>query len=186
MAGILFLVVGPSGAGKDTLLEEARRRLADDPGFLFVQRTITRPAAAGGEAHRAIDPRQFAAEEAAGRFALCWRAHGLAYGIPAGIDAALAAGRRVVANGSRRAIAAARARYPALHVIHVTAPPAMRRARLAARGREAEALQAARLARDVELPAGLALTEIVNDRSIAEGAERLIDALQREGANGAR
>jgi ribose 1,5-bisphosphokinase PhnN len=40
--GKLVLVVGPSGAGKDTLLSLARAACADDPTIVFVQRLVTR------------------------------------------------------------------------------------------------------------------------------------------------
>ena len=43
--GGLFAVVGPSGAGKDSLMYAARSRL---PEVHLVRRVITRPEEAGG------------------------------------------------------------------------------------------------------------------------------------------
>lgn len=70
--GILFVVVGPSGAGKDTLMDGARRALAQGERFGFARRLITRPADAGGEEHEAIDEAGFAALAAAGGLLVSW------------------------------------------------------------------------------------------------------------------
>lgn len=175
---MLVAVVGPSGAGKDTLMGLARARLDGDPRFRFVQRAITRPAEAGGEAHRALDAAAFAAEREAGAFALHWVAHGLAYGIPRDIEADLAARRVVVANLSRAVLAGAAARYR-LRVLNITAPVAVLAARLAARGREAAADIAARLAREAPLPHGLDIATVMNDATPEDGAAQVLAALSR-------
>jgi len=171
---MLVLVVGPSGAGKDTLLDAAKRALVDDPRFRFVRRVITRPTEAGGEAHEAVTDTEFATRN----FALSWHAHGLSYGIPADIAADLTAGRVVVANVSRGVIAEAVRRFP-VRVIEVTAPPDVLAARLATRGRESAAEVAARLARNVALTDGVEIQTVVNDTTMESGAARFLAALNR-------
>ena len=74
MGGRLFALVGPSGAGKDTLLAAAS---AARPDLVIVQRVITRPESAGGEPFEGVTPAEFARRNAAGLFALHWQAHGL-------------------------------------------------------------------------------------------------------------
>ena len=180
---MLALVVGPSGAGKDTLLDGAREILAGDGQFRFVRREITRPADAGGEAHVEVSLAEFAARRAAGGYALSWEAHGLGYGITAGIIADLAAGRVVVASVSRGVIAEAAARFPTL-VLEITAPADRLARRLVARGREGEDEIAARLARTVALPDGIARETVMNDGSIADGVARVVAVLNRAAAAG--
>jgi phosphonate metabolism protein PhnN/1,5-bisphosphokinase (PRPP-forming) len=174
---MLVLVVGPSGAGKDTLLNVARSELDRDPRFRFVRRVITRPAQAGGEAHEAVTPAEFMTR----RFALRWHAHGIDYGIPLSIETDLADGRIVVASVSRGVIADAAARYDT-RVIVVTAPAALLAERLATRGREDTSAIARRLARDVPLPAGVPTETVVNDSTLQEGATRFRAALSRVAA----
>lgn len=169
---MLVLVVGPSGAGKDTLLDAARRALAGDTRVRFVRRVITRPADAGGEDHESVTDAEFLARD----FALHWQAHGLRYGIPTDIADDLANGRIVVANVSRAIIADAARRFPA-RAIEVTAPPSILAARLAARGREAAADTATRLARNMAIPHDVPLSIVVNDGTIDQGAERFVAAL---------
>jgi phosphonate metabolism protein PhnN/1,5-bisphosphokinase (PRPP-forming) len=172
--GLLVLVVGPSGAGKDTLLDAARQALAVDARFRFVRRVITRPAGAGREAHQAVTEVEFASLH----FALSWQAHGLRYGIPADIEADLAAGHVVVASVSRTVIADATQRFP-VRVIEITAPPDLLATRLAERGREATSDMAARLARSIALPPGIPVETVVNDATIERGAARLVAVLSR-------
>jgi ribose 1,5-bisphosphokinase len=150
--GGFVLVVGPSGAGKDTLIGLARRALAGDGRFLFPRRVVTRPSTAAEE-HDTLDEAAFAAAEAAGAFCLSWRAHGLRYGIPAAAEAAARAeGALAVCNVSRAVVAAARVRLPAVGVVEVTAPPEVLARRLALRAREADGDVAARLARAAAAP----------------------------------
>jgi phosphonate metabolism protein PhnN/1,5-bisphosphokinase (PRPP-forming) len=168
---MLVLVVGPSGAGKDTLLDEARKALADDARFRFARRVITRPADAGGEAHEAATEAEFAVR----RFALQWQAHGLRYGIPV---EALEDNIVVVANVSRTVIAEAAQRFP-VRVIEITAPPEILAARLASRRRESDADVAARLARNVALPSDVMVETVVNDGSLDVGVARFVAMLNR-------
>ncbi len=176
MQGILVAVVGPSGAGKDTLLAGLRAALAGDARRVFVRRVITRAADPGGEDHEPADAAGFAARD----LALRWDVHGLSYGIPRGIEAELAAGRHVFANLSRGVLPEAGARYPLL-VLEVTAPPELRAARLAARGREPLADVAARLAREAPLPAGLRVVSVVNDGTPEAAVARALALLAEAG-----
>lgn len=179
---MLIAVVGPSGAGKDTLMGGARAMLAQNARFRFVRRAITRPAEAGGEDHEALSDTDFQARYAAGGFALAWEAHGLRYGIPRDIEADIAARRVVIANLSRAVLPEAGARYR-LRVLNITAPIEVLAARLAARGRETEADIAARLAREVALPEGLDVARVMNDADVAQGIARVLAALNRAAAD---
>lgn len=175
---MLVAVVGPSGAGKDTLMAGARARLGPDDGrFRFVRRAITRPAEAGGEDHEALDRAAFLRRRDAGGFALWWEAHGLLYGVPRGIEAELVSGRCVVANLSRAVLAEADRLYPLL-VLEITAPLAVLAARLAARGREDADAVAARLAREAPLPAGLRVRRVVNDGAVEGAVAEVVRALE--------
>ncbi len=171
---MLVLVVGPSGAGKDTLLNAARRALTGDARFRFVRRVITRQADPGGEEHEPVTAAEFAARD----FVLRWQAHGLHYGIPADIADDVASGVVVVANVSRAVIAEAATRFP-VRVIEVTAPPRMLAERLAVRGRETAADIAARLARAVPLPEHVVVETVLNDTTPETGIERFLAALSR-------
>lgn len=180
MAGTLFLVVGPSGAGKDTLLDGARDALAGNGTVVFARRQITRPADAGGEEHEAVTDAAFDARRDAGGFMLHWEAHGLKYGVPDSYARDLAAGRNVVANVSRAVLADAIDRFQPATVLEITASPEVLAERLASRGRETPAGIAARLARDAaKIPAHAVKITVANDGTKEDGIAAVVAALTR-------
>jgi ribose 1,5-bisphosphokinase len=172
MSGRLILVVGPSGAGKDTLLNLARRHFAERADIVFARRVITRPADVT-EDHEPATEAEFAARD----FALSWQAHGLSYGIRRDIEADLAAGKQVIANVSRGIIAQARESYPCF-LIEISASPEILAARLAQRGRETAADIAARLARVVEKTPADAV--ILNDTTPEEAGLSFVKLIEQK------
>ncbi len=170
---VLVLVVGPSGAGKDSLLRAAQARLADDDRFTFIRRTVTRPSDPASEDVETVSEREFAARTLEGRFALAWQAHGLRYGLSrVAVEDGLERGCCVVANVSRSIVDEARARYPRVAVVLVTASPATLARRLAARGRETIEDIERRIARAAAVVGGQVDATIRNDGAIADAIER--------------
>ena len=177
-AGRFVLVVGPSGAGKDTLIAGARTQLSEDARFVFPQRLITRTMLPEAEVHGTISRADFERRLATGDHALAWQAHGLGYVIPRSAADAVMGGRIAVCNGSRQIVADALERYPGTHVILVDATRSQRAARLAARGRESAADIETRLARETPgLPECIPLTRIDNSGPIQQGLNKFISAL---------
>ncbi|MFC5420608.1 phosphonate metabolism protein/1,5-bisphosphokinase (PRPP-forming) PhnN [Bosea eneae] len=177
--GTFFLVVGPSGAGKDSLIDGARALLEPTGRYVFARRVVTRPAGSPGEDHEAATDEAFDAREAKGDFLITWGAHGLRYGLPAELKRLVESGRNVIANGSRATIAALAARLPRFVVVEVTAPPEVLAARIAGRGRESGEAIEKRLSRTVEpRPEGIRATTICNDQSVEIGIERFVAAVE--------
>ena len=177
--GRFLLIVGPSGSGKDTLIDGLKSAVGEDEGFVFPVRFITRPADAGGEAHRAVTPKQFEQMQADGRFAFHWHAHGLSYAIPSSVDDDLEKGRVVVINVSRAIIEETLRRYPRTRVINVTIKPEILEQRLRDRGRESEAEIQERIERsrmfDLD---GESITEFANNLSVEEGLEEFVSLVR--------
>jgi ribose 1,5-bisphosphokinase len=175
--GRLVLVVGPSGAGKDTILGSARATCATDESIVFARRVVTRPSH-GSEGHDSVTDADFAAALRDGAFALSWDAHGLRYGVPAAIDDDIRRGRIVVCNASRGIVADARARYAAVACALITAPAEQLAARLAARSRATDASLAARLARNALYSEFCADVVIDNDGAAEDAAKTFVDYLR--------
>jgi len=181
--GRLVLVVGPSGAGKDTLINVARRECAGDDRIVFPRRSVTREASAF-EDNQELDEVSFRSSLAAGAFALHWDAHGHAYGVPRAINDDIAAGRTVVVNVSRTVIPAARRDYAHVIVVAVTAPPEVLAERLDKRHRASDGDIGARLHRAVREEAVAADVTIVNVGDPEAHGHALADVIKGRGDQG--
>ncbi len=146
--GVFVAVVGPSGAGKDTILRAAAQTLSGDTRYLFVRRYVTRSADATEDVV-SVSREEFRRMSAEGAFAITWEAHGLNYALPASIAQDIAEGRCVIANLSRSVVAEARRLFADVRVVLIDAPAEIRIRRIAARGRESEEDVRERIARSV-------------------------------------
>ena len=171
-----MLVVGPSGAGKDTLLDLARKAHKNNPDIVFARRVITREPM--GEDHDTLDEAAFAKAQKNGAFLLTWAAHGLHYGIPAALRNDLQVGRKVVANVSRSVIPDAEKLDAHVTVLNVTAAPDVLARRIAARGRESLADIEQRLRREQPIVTTRAqLIHVQNDGALEDAARLFMAAL---------
>lgn len=174
--GRLVLVVGPSGAGKDTLIGLAQAACADDNNIVFPQRVVTREASSF-ENNEAVSQMQFGQMLAHGNFAFQWEAHGLRYGVPSSIVEDIRAGRAVIVNASRTIIEFARRSYANVTVISVTAPPDVLAERITARARPSDGQIGDRLRRAVVAPVP---DVVINNVGLAEDrAAELLRAIGR-------
>lgn len=177
--GRLVLVVGPSGAGKDTLLGLAKAACADDPGIVFPRRVITRQASAS-EDNEEVSAGTFQEALSRGDFAMHWEAHGHRYALWRAIDDDIRAGRTVVANVSRTVIAAVRGAYADVVVVLVTAPPNVLAERIALRARGSDGRLEQRLNRTVEDAAAAPDVTIVNVSSAEYHARQFVRMVKGE------
>jgi ribose 1,5-bisphosphokinase len=173
--GRLVLVVGPSGAGKDTLLNLACAACAEDTAIVFPRRVVTR------EASRAEDNAQVSRDAfqqalAQGEFAMHWEAHGHCYGVPRTIDDDIRAGRTIVVNGSRTVISEMRRAYAEVMVVMVTAPPDVLAERLAMRARGSDGSIAQRLGRVVN--EAVPDVTIINVGAARDHARHLVEIIK--------
>ncbi|WP_298559272.1 phosphonate metabolism protein/1,5-bisphosphokinase (PRPP-forming) PhnN [uncultured Aliiroseovarius sp.] len=172
-SGRLIAVVGSSGVGMDSVMEA----LATAADFHLVRRVITRPSKAGGEQFDGCDAATFDADLACGRFALHWPAHDLRYGIPNTELTCLDKGRNALVNLSRKVLTEAHTAFPGFIVVNLSASPEVLAHRLAARGRESADSIAKRLTRQVDLPAGLTVINVVNDGPLDETVRTILARL---------
>jgi ribose 1,5-bisphosphokinase len=178
--GRLVLVVGPSGAGKDTLLRLAQAACVEDHDIVFPRRIVTRESSAD-EDNMTMSPDEFRGACEHGDFAVHWDAHGHSYALPQGINDDIRAGRAVVANVSRTVIGALRQAYANVVVVTITAPPEVLAQRLAARARHSDGNIADRLTRSVSDASSNADVTILNAGSADYHSRQLVRIIRNEG-----
>lgn len=179
MRGALVYAMGPSGAGKDTLLKAARETL-EGHGFAFAHRYITRALVPDDEIFVPLSHAAFAERKAAHLFAFDWHARDIGYAIGREIDAWRLAGLTVVVSGSRAHFAGGAPGLAGAVPVLIEAAPAVLAARLAARGREPAAEIEARLARTAELdPEIPGAIRIDNSGALADAIAAFVAALKQ-------
>jgi ribose 1,5-bisphosphokinase len=177
--GRLVLVVGPSGAGKDTLLGLAKAACADDRNIVFPRRMITREASASEE-NEEVSIGTFQEALTRGEYAMHWEAHGHCYALSLAIDDEIRAGRTIVANVSRTVIGAMRRAYADVVVVSITAPPNVLVERIAMRARGSDGKLESRLGRVVEDASAAPDVTIVNISSAEYHARQLVRVIKGE------
>ncbi len=143
--GRLVLVVGPSGAGKDSIINAAKTALDGQAQFVFPPRLITREPDLS-EANIYISLADLEAMERRGGCLLAWRAHGCHYAVPKSILDDVNLGAVVIVNVSRSVVQEARRLVAKTNVVLVTADKDVRERRISTRARESASFD--RLARE--------------------------------------
>lgn len=177
----LIYTMGPSGAGKDSLLAWLKTRLHPQAPIHFARRTIDRPVQPNGEQHESVDAGTFAQLRDQGAFSMHWTANGLQYGIRHAELDGLRQNHWVMVNGSRAYLAHALARFPGMTVLHITAGAQVLRSRLLARQRETLAMIEARVQRAIafQTPPDCRLLEVRNDTRLDAAGISLVQLLNR-------
>jgi ribose 1,5-bisphosphokinase len=178
--GRLFYLVGPSGVGKDSLLQWLQQRVPADAGVVFAQRTITR-ASHPSESYEATDVATFWQHAASGQFSMIWQANDLCYGVRRGIEADLKSGRDVVINGSREYVPQLRRAFPDAHIVWIEADAATIQERLESRRRESGPALLRRIDRAMRFAAPTEPNVIRLDNSgpLELAGQRLLELLKR-------
>jgi ribose 1,5-bisphosphokinase len=176
--GWLMPVVGPSGAGKDSLIRAAQLHFKDDSRIVFPRRVVTRQAVVAAEDHDHLGETAFALAVSKGEFALWWGAHGNAYGIPISINDDIVARRTVVFNCSREILADVAQTYRNVRLLDVTAPEDVLVNRIVARGRETREDALKRVSRKPRYEGlDLEIIQIDNGGHLDDAVANFIDAI---------
>jgi ribose 1,5-bisphosphokinase len=175
--GRLILLVGPSGAGKDTLIRLARVACRNNGGIVFPRRVVTREATAF-EGNEQVSLEVFQQARGEGEFAVYWEAHGHCYALRRSVNDDIRANRTVIANVSRTVIDAMRRAYVNVVAVSITAPPQILAERLARRARSSDGPIADRISRAGHNVSPVADITIANIGSAEHHGRELVEIIR--------
>lgn len=176
------MVVGPSGAGKDTIIRESRQEIETFDNVHFVKRLVTRPCDPQREDHYSATKDRFNEMSRDGEFAVQWSAHDFLYGIPVETIQRVENGDTLIVNGSRAALPDFRNTYSRCLVTWITASADILAQRLAQRNSEDPQSIRNRLSR--KIPHHVETEDVIIDNTgaMADSVARFIEivlAVQR-------
>ncbi len=177
----LFYLVGPSGSGKDSIINALRDKLQADSSILIAHRYITRNCDDSAENHIALSVPEFTHRKRSGLFAMDWQANGCNYAVGNEVNTWLNMGFSVLFNGSRQQIPLARELFgERLRVIVLNVEPTVLAERLRKRGREHEHDIAARLRRGEHYQTQLPnyCWHLDNNRSLDKSVNKLLKYIE--------
>jgi len=184
--GNLFYIIGGSGAGKDSLIDYAKKHISENAPIEFVRRYITRPSNAGGENHLALTEEEFLQYKDNDHFVMDWFSHNMHYGIGTEINCWLSKNISVVMNGSRAYLSEAASKFPDIVPVLISVDPLILSERLFSRGRESYEEIQKRINQAVKLESSVAhanLITVENNTSLEEAGEELLNIITNRLSN---
>ncbi len=176
----IIYIMGPSGSGKDSVINGLRERNLSD--CQIAHRYITRPWQSGGENHVELSLAEFEQRKALGFFAFDWSANHHHYGVGKEIINWLEAGQNVVLNGSRSYLPDAMALYPNQVIpVLIDVSQEQLRERLERRDRESQSEIEQRIERHNQLRGNVdsSYQVIENNSTIDDAVDQLVDIINK-------
>ncbi len=144
---MLFLVVGNSGSGKDSIISGLAQNYPSHLKQIYIPKRFITRHPSEFEKNISITSEEFKKMDKKGNFALKWHIYDLDYGIPLEIENYLKNGHPVIINVSRTIVNEARERYKNIKVISIEVPFEITLQRIKNRKREDEGLLEERIVR---------------------------------------
>ena len=120
--GTLFLIVGNSGSGKDSIISGVIKEYPSNLKKVYAPKRYITRSPSEFESNTSVTKNQFKELEEKGVFAFIWHIYELDYGIPKDFEELLEKGHPVIINVSRTVIEIARKMYKKTKVVFIEVP----------------------------------------------------------------
>ena len=179
MNGQIIYVMGPSGAGKDSLMKWVLQNKSSSMNFYWAKRIVTRNRPKGEGTDEYVSLESFEKLLSNQILAMHWSAYDIHYGISKSELLCIEPNTMVFINGSRAYLSRAIELYPKLCAIHITASTNTLEQRLNQRERESKDKILERLSRpqltrpEVDVP----WLEVLNEDNVEDGGAKILSFL---------